>query len=40
MALNWNDLTGKTNDMIVPYLTDSVYKNSPVPDAVEVEAAL
>ena len=30
MALNWNDLTGKTNDMIVPYLTDTVYKNSPV----------
>ena len=28
--LTWNDLTGKTNDMIVPYLTDNVYKNSPV----------
>ena len=28
--LTWNDVTGKTNDMIVPYLTDNVYKNSPV----------
>lgn len=28
--LTWNDLTGKTNDAIVPYLTDNVYKNSPV----------
>ena len=29
MALNWNDVTGKTNDKIVPYLTDNVFKNSP-----------
>ena len=28
--LTWNDLTGKTNDHITPYLTDNVYKNSPV----------
>jgi hypothetical protein len=28
--LTWNDLTGKTNDHITPYLTDSVFKNSPV----------
>lgn len=28
--LNWNDVTGKTNDHIVPYLTDNVFKNSPV----------
>jgi len=29
MALVWNDLTGKTNDYITPYLTDNVFKNSP-----------
>lgn len=28
--LTWNDVTGKTNDKIVPYLTDNVFKNSPV----------
>lgn len=28
--LTWNDLTGKTNDHITPYLTDNVFKNSPV----------
>ena len=28
--LTWNDVTGKTNDHIVPYLTDNVFKNSPV----------
>ena len=28
--LTWNDITGKTNDKIVPYLTDNVFKNSPV----------
>jgi hypothetical protein len=28
--LTWNDLTGKTNDFITPYLTDNVFKNSPV----------
>lgn len=28
--LTWNDITGKTNDHIVPYLTDNVFKNSPV----------
>src|ERR1035438_3135145 len=27
--LTWNDLTGKTHDKIVPYLTDNVFKNSP-----------
>jgi len=27
--LTWNDLTGKTQDKIVPYLTDNVFKNSP-----------
>ena len=27
--LTWNDVTGKTQDKIVPYLTDSVFKNSP-----------
>jgi hypothetical protein len=30
MALTWNDVTGKTNDFITPYLTDNVFKNSPV----------
>lgn len=28
--LTWNDVTGKTNDHIVPILTDNVFKNSPV----------
>ena len=28
--LTWNDITGKTNDKITPYLTDNVFKNSPV----------
>lgn len=28
--LTWNDVTGKTNDHITPYLTDNVFKNSPV----------
>src|ERR1700721_95024 len=30
MALTWNDLTGKTNDHIVPIITDNVFKSSPV----------
>ncbi len=28
--LNWNDVTGKTNDLIVPIITDNVFKMSPV----------
>ena len=27
--LTWNDVTGKTNDHITPFLTDNVFKNSP-----------
>ena len=28
--LTWNDVTGKTNDHIVPIITDNVFKSSPV----------
>ena len=30
MALTWGDVTGKTNDHIVPIITDNVFKSSPV----------